>query len=478
MGTRTSDVSPHTRRDFLKVSAALVAAAAPAPGLPVSPGRPPNVVIYIADQFRWDVLGAYGRTPMQVTPHLDAMARRGTLFQAVTNQPVCAPSRATLLTSQYATQHGVWRNGIALAPSLPTLARSLHDAGYSANYVGKWHLGPGDRPALEGPVAPEYRGGFSDFWEASNVLEHTSHPYEGSLWDGAGNELKYNGQYRVDFITDRALRFLRQPQPRPFLLVVSQLEPHFQNDWNRFVAPEGYAARFQNPFVPHDLRFFPGDWQQQLPDYYGACARIDESVGRLLTVLDETGHTDNTIVVFLSDHGCHFETRNREYKRSPHESSIRVPLVVQGPGFNGGYRPPELVGTIDVAPTLLAAAGVTAPTVMQGRDARVLMQPDHPAWDDEVFIEISEAMVGRALRTRQWTYCVVAPDENGGKVSAARRYQEYQMYDLAADPHQLVNLAGRKETQAAAAELRARLKQRMVAAGETEPEIVPAHLYP
>ncbi|MHB8733677.1 MAG: sulfatase-like hydrolase/transferase [Terriglobales bacterium] len=472
-----ADFPPHSRRDFLKVSAAL-AAAAPAQGLAQASSPPPNLVIYIADQFRWDVVGAYGRTPMQVTPHLDAMARRGTLFQAVTNQPVCAPSRATMMTSQYATQHGVWRNGIALAPSIPTIARAFHHAGYSTNYVGKWHLGPAETHALEGPVAPQYRGGFDDLWEASNVLEHTSHPYEGSLWDGAGNEMKYNGQYRVDFITDRALRFLHQPQSRPFLLVVSQLEPHFQNDWNRFVAPEGYAARFQNPFVPHDLRFFPGDWQQQLPDYYGACARIDESIGRVLAALDETHHAANTIVVFLSDHGCHFETRNREYKRSPHESSIRVPLIVQGPGFNGGHQPPELVGTIDVAPTLLAAAGIAAPTSMQGRDARGLLQPGDRTWEDEIFIEISEAMVGRALRTRQWTYCVAAPNENGGKVPAAPRYQEYQMYDLLADPHQLVNLAGRKETQAAAAELRTRLKQRMVAADEAEAEIGPARLYP
>ena len=222
-------------------------------------------------------------------------------------------------------------------------------------------------PAPAGPVAAEQRGGFDDLWEGANALEHTSHPYEGDLYDAEGKPIPFSGVYRVDFLAQRAVRFLRQASHQPFLLVVSQLEPHFQNDCNCFVGPQGYADRYANPFVPGDLKFFPGDWQKQLPDYYGCCASIDESVGTILGTLRELGMEENTIVVFLSDHGCHFRTRNSEYKRSPHESSIHIPLVIQGPGFNRSLSVPELTCQIDITPTLLQAAGLPIPASMQGR---------------------------------------------------------------------------------------------------------------
>jgi len=154
-------------------------------------------------------------------------------------------------------------------------------------------------PGVPGPVAPEYRGGFSDYWEGCNVLEVTSHPYEGTIWDAAGQPIHFENNYRVDFLTDRVSRFLRGKAKAPFFLVISYLEPHFQNDCNCFVAPKGYADRYRNCFVPADLRFFPGDWQSQLPDYYGCIARVDENMGHLWQELTNLGLLKNTIVVFL-----------------------------------------------------------------------------------------------------------------------------------------------------------------------------------
>jgi arylsulfatase A-like enzyme len=175
------------RRDFIKGSA--VAAAFPATGSQAatlgenaqqSPAgrRKPNIVVYISDQFRWDMVSVYGLNPMQLTPNLDAMARRGTLFRShITNQPVCAPSRAGLFTGQYQNKHGVWRNGFGLAPGAVTLATELRKAGYTANYVGKWHLAPREAGKEantdRGRVTPQERGGFLDFWEGSNELEWT-----------------------------------------------------------------------------------------------------------------------------------------------------------------------------------------------------------------------------------------------------------------------------------------------------------------
>ena len=203
-------------------------------------------------------------------------------------------------------------------------------------------------------------------WEASNLLEFTTHPYEGEIYDGEGTPIRYSDQYRVDFLTGRTVRFLRQMQREPFLLVVSIYEPHYQDDLNRTVAPTGYAERYANPFVPQDLRFYPGDWQRELPDYYGCVARLDEAVGTILQTLSELELEENTIVVFTSDHGCHFHTRNPWNKYSAHDSSIRVPLAVQGPGFNRSLVIRQLTSHVDFAPTLLDMAGIPVPETMQG----------------------------------------------------------------------------------------------------------------
>jgi len=212
----------------------------------------PNIVLIISDQFRWDCIGAMGLNPMGLTPNLDGMARRGVVFRsAMANQPVCAPARASIFTGQYPSKHGVWKNGIALPNSATTIATELRNAGYSANYIGKWHLAPGDRPP--GPVAPEHRGGFLDLWEGANALEHTSHPYEGDLFDGGGKPLHFSGIYRTDFMTQRAQSFLKRAKS-PFFLVLSYLEVHHQNDIDAFVPPKEYAGRYKNPFVPEDLR--------------------------------------------------------------------------------------------------------------------------------------------------------------------------------------------------------------------------------
>lgn len=438
--------------------------------------RPANVLIFFTDQQRWDTVGVYG-SPMGLTPNLDSMAREGTQFlNAFTNQPICAPARACLLTGQHGTSHGVWRNGIGLQPGIATLARCLKDAGYQTAYIGKWHLSPGKLGP--GPVPPEYRGGFTDFWEASNVLEHTSHPYEGVMYDSDGNEVPFSGLYRVDALTDRVIRYLNEIRQEPFLLMVSYVEPHQQNDWERMVAPDRYAERYSNPFVPHDLRPFPGDWQKELPDYYGMIARLDECLGRVLKTLRELRLDENTIVVFLTDHGCHFRTRNTEYKRSCHESCTRIPFVIKGGIFECSVVVPELVSIVDLTPTLLDAVGVPIPDEVQGRSLLPLLERKVECWRNEVFVQISEYMLGRAIRTERWKYCIVAPDKKGDRDPNSDFYLEYQLYDLYADPYELVNLAGRAEYRQVASELRERLIRLMTEAGEKKPVIEPAKLYP
>jgi arylsulfatase A-like enzyme len=482
-------MSKVNRRNFLLGTAAAAAQASVTAtmahaGQGRGPGtrKQPNIVIYHSDQFRWDFVGANGLNSSTHTPNLDALAHISTNFTcAVTNQPVCAPSRSVTITGRYATETGVWKNGRGLRQDLPTLATELRKAGYTANYIGKWHMAPNSEAegGGTGPVKLEHRGGFLDFWEAANALEHSSHPYEGTIWDRDGNPITFKDEYRVDFITDRAEKFLRQKKDGPFLLMISQLEPHQQNDLGRMVGPNGSAERFIDAFVPADLRDFPGDWRKQLPDYYGACESIDASVGRVRKVLEEEGLSDNTIFVFMSDHGCHFMTRNQEYKRSTHNSSLRVPLLIEGPGFENARQIQEMVGIIHIAPTLLDAAGVEIPASMKGKSILPLLRDAkaRSEWPNRELVQISESMTGRAIRTKDWTYCIADPSGATDKPTSTN-YHEYQLYDQRNDPHELVNLAGRKEFRAVADQCGEQLKELMAKAGEAEPEIVPAKLYP
>jgi arylsulfatase A-like enzyme len=469
-----------TRRNWLGaaplIAASSVSATAEASAQDKPAAKRPNIILIISDQFRADNLGCMGLNPMNLTPNLDALARSGTLFRsAFASQPVCAPARATMFTGQYPEKHGVWRNGIALNTSATTIARVLRDAGYTANYIGKWHLSEGG-PNSAGPVPIQNRGGFRDLWEASNALEHTSHAYEGEMFDGDGKPIRFSGTYRTDFLTDRAVRFLKEKRTEaPFFLTISYLETHHQNDLDVYQPPKKYADQYRNPFVPQDLRPLPGSWPSQLADYYGCVKGIDDAVGTLRSTLKEQGLEDNTIVAFISDHGCHFKTRNTEYKRSPHESSIHIPLIIAGPRFNRSLEISELVSQVDLAPSLLEAAGIPIPSNMQGRSILPLLNRQVAGWQNEVYIGMREFVTGRILRTPQWTYAVAAPKRPDWKsVSHSELYVEYVLYDLYEDPFQHTNLAGYAQTRDVAGKLRERLLERIVEAGDKRPNIEPA----
>lgn len=413
----------------------------------------PNVLIIFTDQQRWDTVGAYGN-PMELTPCLDELAADGVRLEyCFSNQPICSPARGCIQTGQYATTHGVWCNARTLPADTRTLAHWFGAANYDVGYIGKWHLSG----TKTNPVPLELRCGYTGFWEAADILEFTSSPYQTRLFDRENNPVDVPG-YRADAVTDRAIHFITQPRQQPFFCFLALVEPHHQNQMHRFVAPDGYAARYTaNPYIPPDLLGKPGDWFSQLPDYYGQVARIDENLARLVGTLRDMGQLDNTIIVFTSDHGCHFRTRNVEYKRSCHESSIRVPAVIHGPGFPAGTVVRNLVSLVDIAPTLLEACGLPVPDSIEGHSFLPLAQARSRDWTDEVFVQISETEVGRALRTPRWKYSVFAPELRGSRDSGAAVYVERYLYDLYRDPYEQVNLVGRKDHNEVAAHLRQRL---------------------
>ncbi|KIL38786.1 arylsulfatase [Gordoniibacillus kamchatkensis] len=426
----------------------------------------PNVIVFFTDQQRWDSTGVHGN-PLGLTPNFDRMAKEGThLYHTFTCQPVCGPARSCLQTGKYATATGCYRNSIPLPKGSKTLAHYFREAGYRTGYIGKWHL------AADEPVPEEQRGGYED-WLAANLLEFSSDAYDLVMYNNDNEEVKLPG-YRVDAQTDAAIRYIDQNRHRPFFLFLSYIEPHHQNHLDNYPAPDGYESTYTGKWMPPDLAALGGTAHQHLGGYYGMIKRLDEAFGRLQDALKSLKLTDNTIILFTSDHGCHFKTRNSEYKRSCHESSIRVPAALTGAMFQGGGEIRELVSLIDLPPTLLDAAGIPVPETMQGRSVLPLLKGLKEGWQQEVYVQISESQVGRAIRTGRWKYSVLAPDKNGWKDAGSDTYTEEFLYDLHADPHELTNLIGLEAYADVTRDLRSRLIARMTAAGEDAPRIEPA----
>lgn len=439
----------------------------------------PNILVFFSDQQRWDTVGCYGQ-PLPITPNLDRLAREGVRFEhAFTCQPVCGPARACIQTGKYATEVGCHVNHRMLPIHETTIAKLLRGNGYETAYIGKWHLAScGPRNGLDdftvSAVPPERRGGYGDYWLAADALEHTSHGYDGYMYNGAMERVDFKG-YRADCETDFVIDYLQsRTSKKPFFLFASYLEPHHQNDHNRYEGPDGSKELFRDYPVPGDLEGTQGDWRENYPDYLGCCERLDFNLGRIVATLKRLGQYEDTVIVYTSDHGSHFRTRNGEYKRSCHESSIRIPMVIRGGPFVGGPTVRELVSLIDLPPSLLALAGMNAPSSMRGKPMQPLAEGKAENWPDEVFFQISESHTGRGIRTRKWKYAVAAPYENGMDRAGSDVYHEAFLYDLDADPYEKNNLVDDPAFADVRGTLAAVLKKRMEQAGETVPAILPA----
>lgn len=444
--------------------------------------RKPNIIFIFSDQQRWDTLGCYGQK-LPVSPNLDKMAREGIKFElAFTCQPVCGPARACLQTGKYATEVGCFRNHRHLPLNADTLANRMQAAGYKTGYIGKWHLASGPNK-FDGdyypecrifPIPEELRGGY-EYWLAADMLEATSHSYDGHMFDGNGKVRNFPlNCYRADAQTDWVLEYLdKQNQDEPFFLFVSYIEPHHQNDHKCYEGPKGSKERWANYEIPGDLAGLPGDWVENFPDYLGCCNALDNAVGRVNAKLDELGLRDNTLIIYTSDHGSHFRTRNREYKRACQDGCLRVPMIANGPGFAGGIVNDNLVSLIDIPKTILRAADAAIPEDWQGIPLQeTIGKSDVRA---AVFVQLSEDHIGRAIRTKKWKYEVALPyTENAVETDNAFYYENF-LYDLENDPYERNNLINHPAYAEVRTELAELLKEKIKAANEKIPEILPAH---
>ena len=415
---------------------------------------PYNIIFYFTDQQRYDTCGCFGQE-LNITPNLDALAKEGVAFNtAISPQPVCGPCRSIFQTGKYATTTGCFRNNKMLPLNIKTLANYIEEAGYETAYIGKWHLASeGEleaKPVIDHTVTAvplEYRGGYTGFWRAADVLEFTSHGYDGYVFDENNNKREFKG-YRADCITDFALEFFDQyDKKKPFFMTISQIEPHHQNDHKHYEGPDGSKELYKDVKLPYDLQVLGGNAKEEYPDYIGQCASLDKNLGRIVQRLKDENLFDNTVIIFASDHGSHFKTRNTDahlngyddYKRTCHDAAVHVPLVIAGGPFKGGIAVDDVVSTESLPKTICALAGIDVGKEMIGENLLDVVQHKDEHRKNEAFIQISESRLGRAIRTDKYCYSVYAPNIQGGEKASSNYYRDDFLYDLTVDPYQLEN---------------------------------------
>lgn len=394
-----------------------------------------NIIFYFSDQQRFDTANA------EIMPNLMTLAEEGTFFEnCYTCQPVCGPARACLQTGVYPTECGSHINGIPLPDNIKSLADYFNENGYDTAYIGKLHLASGKNGGkdirCEKTAIPQERLWGYKYFRGADVLEFTSHGYNGYVFDEKGNKIDFEG-YRADRINDFAIEYIKNHSgEKPFFMFVSQLEPHHQNDRNRFEGPKEKVEKYKDYPIPEDLAFLKGNYKEMYPDYLAAVESLDDNLGRLMATLKDKGIYDNTTIIYTSDHGCHFKTRNMEYKRSCHDSSIHIPLVIKGRGFEKGIRDNRLISLVDLPPTLLASGTIKPPKNYQGKSIQEKKESEC------VFVQISESQCGRAIRTKDFTYSVSSPKLFS---SSSNVYFEDYLYDNRTDKAQKNNLIKSKE---------------------------------
>ncbi|MDE6550816.1 MAG: sulfatase-like hydrolase/transferase [Clostridia bacterium] len=421
-----------------------------------------NIILYFSDQQRYDTINKI------VTPNIDAMADDSIFFDnAFTCQPVCGPARACIQTGVYATQNMCYINGISMDKDDDnTLAKILNRQGYNTSYIGKWHLASdtsGFKPrnnVQKAAIPQELRGGYNDYWLAADCLEFTSDVHGGYMFDKDNNKVEFKG-IRSDCINDYAIDYIdKYNQAKPFFLMISQLEPHHQNTANKFQCAEGDDEQFKDMPYPDDLVGLKGNYKSEYARYLACCKRLDKNFADVVQKVKDKGIWDDTVIIYTSDHGCHFKTRNMEYKRSAHDASAHLPFVMTGGGLAKikttekyiGKRFNGFISLLDVTATILDISGAKIPKEYHSQS--ILQMLDMEIGRNHIFLQISESQLGRAIITDRFTYSVKKPLSLGLKSATSKVYKEDLLYDNLLDPAQHNNLIKNKAYKKAKAELK------------------------
>ncbi|MFN0121809.1 MAG: sulfatase [Blastocatellia bacterium] len=428
-----------------------------------------NIILILTDDHRWDAMGFAGH-PFVETPHMDALARGGAhMRNAFVNTSLCSPSRASILTGQYTHRHRVVDNNNPVPPGLTFFPQYLQQAGYETAFVGKWHMGSdSDAP----------QPGFNQW---------VSFKGQGTYWPNP-NGLNVNGKqvgqkgYITDELTDYAVDWLNARNGgKPFMLYLSHKAVHtdmlpdregrgkllLPGDTDRMGFPGAprHAGRYKNktftppPTMALTARNYADKpmWVQnrrnsrhgvELPmghrtpisvlyrQYMEALLAVDDSVGRVLAALRQKGMLDSTMIVYMGDNGYAWGEHGMVDKRAAYEESMRIPMIAHCPELiKGGTVVPQMVANIDIAPTLLEAAGLEHPRSMDGRSFLPLARGQSIAWRDRFLYEYYW----------EWNFPMTPTIHalRGERYKYIRQYGVWdidELYDLQNDPHEITNL--------------------------------------
>jgi N-acetylglucosamine-6-sulfatase len=458
----------------------------------------PNIVVILVDDLRWDEFGLGGH-PFAETPNIDRLANEGVMFtDAFHAVPLCSPNRASLLTGQYPSRHGIIDNVARDRAShrLRTFPQALQAAGYATAFVGKWHMGNDPTP----------RPGF-DYWAGLPGQGRIVDPMlfeNGALAEVSG--------YVTDILTDRALRFIEAEHDRPFFVMLSHKAIHpdarqlddgsVDLDYPMvFLPADRHRGKYDGAVFPRrgnvpraaadlqseasrnalDLRasdeitrVFGQDFLDPLTSEETIRRRaemllsVDEGVGRILAALEQRGILDETLILFTSDNGYFFGEHGFSIeRRMPYDESIRSPLLIRYPPLvAGGTRAGGLALSIDIAPTLLDIAHAEIGDHIQGRSLVPLLTGKPADWRESVLIEFYTYenpmpwlvdMDYRAVRTARYKYIHWVRFEG-------------ELYDLSSDPLEMRNLIRDPAMVGVVTDLRAELGRLTLGAFGLEPQ--------
>lgn len=406
------------RLRFLNFVCCLMLALVFASGQFLQAANPPNVLLIMTDDQGWGDIRSHDN-PLINTPNQDLLAKQGARFDRFYVSPVCAPTRAALMTGRYSLRtgvHGVTRGFENMRAEEITIAEVLKSEEYATGAFGKWHNGRHYPMHPNGQGFEEFFGFCGGHWNSyfDTNLEHNKQPVE-------------TKGYITDVLTDKAIDFIKRNQNKPFFCYVPYNAPH--SPW---IVPEKYWNKYANKGLDDKARCA-----------YAMVESVDDNLGRLMKTLDDLDLSKNTIVLFLTDNGPNSKRYNgnmRGQKGSIHEGGIRVPLFVRYPGkIKPGTVVKQIAGHIDIFPTLLDFCDIdSAPGIpIDGKSLVPLLTnkstenwPKRMIFTDRLFrnsIPGKEIPVG-SVRTDRWR-------------AAHERNRKWSLYDMLEDPGQKKNVA-------------------------------------
>ena len=430
----------------------------------------PNIIFLLTDDHRWDAMGAMGNKIIQ-TPNLDKLAGKGLLFQnAYVTTSICCVSRASILTGQYESRHKVndFTTDLTKEQVANTYPILLKGAGYKIGFINKYGVGQKQQPKE-----------LYDYWTATTKLQPD---YE--MKDASGRFI-----HNTDSVDHSIQQFLDSfGKGGPFCLSVGFKAPHEQDGTPpRFIVQERFKNLYNNVNIPEPLTADPKYWasfpdffrtdqnigrerwkplfstpelyQETVKNYYRLITGVDEVMGHLMNKLQALGIAGNTIIIFMGDNGFYLGEHGLEGKWFGHEESIRVPLIVYDPQLPKnmkGSKPVQMALNVDVAPTILSAAGVPVPGGMQGINLLAVLQKKAPGREDFFY----EHTYQKSPKLPQVE----------GVVTGRFKYMKFiehgyeELYDVKADPHETTNLAAVPKYKQQLAALRKRYEELKIAA--------------